>query len=115
MSAGSPRRTRMAEFAIGGLAGLGGGLIGVGGGFVMVPLQVLWTRTPQRRATGTSLAAVISISAVGAAVYYFGKGTPQLDLKVALFVMLGSSVGAILGAELTLLDHLQHLFQHAGS
>jgi uncharacterized protein len=89
-----------ADFAIGGLAGLGGGLLGVGGGFVMVPLQVLWTRTSQRLAAGTSLAAIVPIAAAGAFVYYFGKGTPQLDLKVSLFVMVGSTLGAIAGANL---------------
>jgi uncharacterized protein len=95
------RPHRLTELAIGGLAGLGGGLLGVGGGFLIVPLQVLWTHTSQRRASGTSLAAIVPIAAVGAAVYYFGRSTPQLDLKVALFVILGSSVGAILGANLS--------------
>jgi uncharacterized protein len=79
---------------------LGGGLLGLGGGFVMVPLQVIWTHTSQRRATGTSLAAIVPIAIVGATVYYFGKGAPQLDLTVALFVMLGSSFGAIAGSVL---------------
>jgi uncharacterized protein len=90
----------LADLAIGGAAGLGGGLLGLGGGFVMVPLQVIWTHTSQRRATGTSLAAIVPIAIVGAAVYYFGKATPQLDLTVALFVMLGSSFGAIAGSVL---------------
>jgi uncharacterized membrane protein YfcA len=66
----------------------------------MVPLQVIWTHTTQRRATGTSLAAIVPIAIVGAGVYYFGKGAPQLDLTVALFVMLGSSFGAIAGSVL---------------
>jgi uncharacterized membrane protein YfcA len=64
----------------------------------MVPLQVIWTHTTQRRATGTSLAAIVPIAIAGAGVYYFGKGAPQLDLTVALFLMLGSSFGAIAGS-----------------
>jgi uncharacterized membrane protein YfcA len=94
------RHDRRADAVIGGVAGLSGGLLGVGGGFLMVPLQVMWTRTPQRRASGTSLAAIVPIAIAGACVYYFGKGAPQLDLKVAIFVMLGSSAGAVAGARL---------------
>jgi len=66
----------------------------------MVPLQVLWTKTTQRRASGTSLAAILPIGIVGACVYYFGSRAPQLDLKVAVFLMIGSSVGALVGAGL---------------
>jgi uncharacterized membrane protein YfcA len=64
----------------------------------MVPLQVLWARTTQRRASGTSLAAILPIALVGAVVYYFGKGTPQVDLSVAFFLVLGSAAGAFAGA-----------------
>jgi hypothetical protein len=91
---------RGADLAIGGIAGLAGGLLGVGGGFIMVPLQTIWTHTPVRRATGTSLTAIVPIAIAGAAVYYFAKGTPQLNLKVAFFVMIGSSAGAIAGSRL---------------
>jgi uncharacterized membrane protein YfcA len=73
-------------------------LLGVGGGFVMAPLQAIWTRTEQHRITGTSLAAVIPISFVGAAVYYIGRGRPQVDLPVAFFLVLGSVGGAYAGA-----------------
>jgi hypothetical protein len=66
----------------------------------MVPLQVLWARTTQRRASGTSLAAIVPIGIVGACVYYFGGRAHQLDLQVAVFVMIGSSAGALVGAGL---------------
>jgi len=75
-----------------------GGLLGVGGGFLMVPLQVWWARTPHRRASGNSLAAIVPIGIVGACVYYFGGSAHQLDLPVAVFVMIGSSAGALVGA-----------------
>lgn len=64
----------------------------------MVPLQVMWSRTSQHRASGTSLAAILPIASVGAAVYYFGKGKPQVDLVVALFLVMGSAIGAFAGA-----------------
>jgi uncharacterized membrane protein YfcA len=77
---------------------LSGGLLGVGGGFVMVPLQVMWARRDQHRANGTSLAAILPIALVAAAMYYFGSSTPQTDLSVALFLAAGSAIGALLGA-----------------
>jgi len=95
-----PGRYRYRDLTIGGAAGLAGGLLGVGGGFLMVPLQVLWAKTTQRRASGTSLAAIVPIGIVGACVYYFGGRSHQLDLPVAVFVMIGSSAGALLGAGL---------------
>ncbi len=64
----------------------------------MVPLQVLWAHTDQRRASGTSLAAILPIATVGAAIYYFGRGMPQVDLAVAFFLVLGSVGGAYAGA-----------------
>lgn len=65
-----------------------------------MPLLTLWTGMTQRRAGGTSLAAIVPIATVGAFVYYFGGRAPQIDLKVAAFVMLGSAAGAALGAGL---------------
>ncbi|HSP10089.1 MAG TPA: anion permease [Candidatus Dormibacteraeota bacterium] len=94
-------RGRFPDVVIGGAAGLAGGLLGVGGGFLMVPLQVIWTRTPQRRAIGNSLAAIVPIAIVGACIYYFGSRAPQLDLKVALLVMAGSSAGSAAGSRLS--------------
>src|ERR1700680_2057719 len=64
----------------------------------MAPLQAIWTHTEQHRITGTSLAAVIPISLVGAVVYYIGRGRPQVDVPVAFFLVLGSAGGAYAGA-----------------
>ena len=64
----------------------------------MVPLQVMWSKADQRRASGTSLAAILPIALVGAAIYYVGRGKPQVDLAVAFFLVLGSAVGAFAGA-----------------
>lgn len=77
-----------------------GGLLGVGGGFVLVPLQVLWTDTSQRNANANSLVAIIPIALAAIPIYYFRKGAPQIDLRVALFLVLGSVVGAYVGARL---------------
>jgi uncharacterized membrane protein YfcA len=77
---------------------MAGGLLGVGGGFVMAPLQATWAHREQHRISGTSLAAVIPISLAGAAVYYIGRGVPQVDLPVALFLVVGAAGGAYAGA-----------------
>src|SRR3954452_20949873 len=62
-----PMRTlRLA--AIGTAAGVFSGLFGVGGGTVIVPLLVLWLGYGERLATGTSLAAIAIIAAIGAGV-----------------------------------------------
>ena len=77
-----------------------GGLLGVGGGFVLVPLQVLWTGTSQRHANANSLVAIIPIALAALPIYFFRKGAPQVDLHVALFLVIGSVVGAYLGARM---------------
>lgn len=82
------------------MAGLAGGLLGVGGGFLMVPLQIIWARTSARQAAGNSLAAIVPIAVVAAAIYYFGRGAPQLDVVVAVWVMVGSSLGSLVGSAL---------------
>ena len=59
----APRAFKLA--VTGTAAGLFSGLLGVGGGTVMVPLLVLWLGYDERRATGTSLAAIVVIAAMG--------------------------------------------------
>lgn len=74
--------------------------MGVGGGFLIVPLQILWTRTEPHRASGTSLAAILPIALVGASAYYFGRVPGQVDFAVAFFLVVGSTVGAYFGARM---------------
>lgn len=52
--------------AVGTLGGAFSGLFGVGGGMVMVPLLILWAGFDERRATGTSLGAIVIIASVAA-------------------------------------------------
>jgi uncharacterized membrane protein YfcA len=77
-----------------------GGLLGVGGGFVLIPLQVLWASVPQRYANANSLVAIIPIALAALPIYYFRKGSPQVDLHAALFLIIGSVAGAYLGARM---------------
>lgn len=59
------RALRLAAIAT--LAGIYSGLFGVGGGSVIVPLLVLWLGYDSRRATATSLAAIVLIAGFAAA------------------------------------------------
>ncbi len=67
---------------------------------MLVPLQVLWTNTPQRNANANSLVAIVPIAVAALPIYYFRKGSPQIDFHVALFLVIGSVVGAYVGARL---------------
>jgi uncharacterized membrane protein YfcA len=82
------------------LGGLLGGLLGVGGGFVLIPLQVLWASVPQRFANANSIVAILPIAVAAVPIYYFRKGSPQIDFRIALFLVIGSVVGAYIGARL---------------
>ncbi|MEV4420199.1 sulfite exporter TauE/SafE family protein [Patulibacter sp. NPDC049589] len=56
------RRRTLAIAGIGTVAGLFSGLFGVGGGVVMVPLLILVLKMDERRATSTSLGAIVLIA-----------------------------------------------------
>jgi len=62
-----------------------------------VPLLTIWAGFDQRRASGTSLAAIIPIAVVGAAAYYF-RTPPEIHVTVALALILGSAAGAAAGS-----------------
>ena len=64
----------------------------------MIPLLVLWAGLGQRQANATSLVAIIPIAIAAVPIYYFQAGAPRVDLRVALFLVIGSVVGAYLGA-----------------
>jgi uncharacterized membrane protein YfcA len=82
---------------IGLVAGVLSGLFGIGGGIVIVPMLVL-TGLPMLSATGTSLGALLlPVGALGAWTYYKNG---HLDVRAALLVAAGLTVGAFFGARL---------------
>jgi uncharacterized membrane protein YfcA len=88
--------------SIGLVAGVLSGLFGIGGGVVIVPALLLVLRMPPQTATGTSLAALLlPVGALGAWQYYKAG---QLDVRAALLLALGLSIGVWGGAVLA-----QHL------
>ncbi len=82
---------------VGVLAGFLAGLFGVGGGILIVPALVLVTKMDQRRAHGTSLAAVLPIAAASL-VTYASHG--NVDWPVGLWLSVGAVVGAVIGTRL---------------
>lgn len=89
-------RSRGSKSVFTGLAGgFFSGLTGVGGGAVMVPLLTGLLRLPQHLAHGTSLAIVVFVGAAGLAGYWL---TANVDWSLALWLSMGASLGAYLGA-----------------
>ncbi len=89
------RASALALLAIGAVAGVFSGAFGVGGGILMVPLLLAFAGMDQRRASATSLLAIVPTSVVGCAGYLFGDG---VDLLAAALVAPGAIVGALVGA-----------------
>jgi hypothetical protein len=92
--AGMPSRRTLRLAAIGTAAGVFSGLFGVGGGTVMVPLLVLWLGYDERRATGTSLAAIVFIATVAAAT---NGAYGNVHLRDGLLVGLPAMGGVVAG------------------
>ena len=67
---------------------------------MLIPLQVLWAKVPQRFANANSIVAILPIAVAALPIYYFRKGSPEIDFRVALFLIAGSVVGAYIGARL---------------
>ena len=76
-------------------AGFLGGLFGIGGGVVLVPGLVLLLGFAQHRAHATSLAAIV-VSATSAGIPFIVEGS--VHWGYAGLLLIGSSVGAVLGA-----------------
>ncbi len=84
-------------FVVSIAAGALGSLIGVGGGLVIVPFLTLGLHLDIRLAIGTSIVAVAATSSAGAARNVTESIT---NLRVATFLALATTVGAVTGAVL---------------
>ena len=81
--------------AVGTLAGAFSGLFGVGGGTVIVPLLILWFGYGERLATGTSLAAIVLIGALGALAQ--GGIYGNVHVLTGLALAVPAVVGVVIG------------------
>lgn len=93
----NPSRPWLRLLAVGLVGGVLSGAFGVGGGIVMVPMLTALVGMDQRRASATSLAAILPTSLV-ASITYLVSG--QVDVLVAVLVAAGAIVGAFLGSAL---------------
>jgi uncharacterized membrane protein YfcA len=79
--------------------GVASGILGVGGGILLVPTMTIAFGLPQQLAQGTSLAAIIPTSVVGA-VTHDRRG--NVLRRAALYMALGGVAGAVVGALIAL-------------
>ena len=83
--------------AIGLIAGLASGYVGVGGGFIMVPLMLSIIGIPMRKASGTSLIAVMILAIPGV----IEQGIiGNINYLAGIAVVIGTIPGAVIGAKL---------------
>lgn len=66
----------------------------------MIPLQVIWAGVGQHNANANSIVAIIPIAIAALPVYYFSHQRSEVDLHFALLLIIGSVVGAYVGARL---------------
>jgi len=98
-SGADPSRDALLRLAaVGTAAGAFSGLFGVGGGTVIVPLLILWFGFGERLATGTSLAAIVIIGLLGAAIQ--GGVYGNVDLTKGLLLTIPATAGIVAGTAL---------------
>ena len=82
---------------IGLVAGLASGYVGVGGGFIMVPLMLSIIGISMRKASGTSLIAVMILAIPGV----IEQGIlGNINYLAGIAIVIGTIPGAVIGAKL---------------
>lgn len=87
---------------LGVLVGVLAAIMGVGGGFIMVPVMVYMLRMPMHVVVGTSLFQILFTCINVTFMQSFYNQT--VDIVLALILLLGSTLGAQMGAKVS--DHL---------
>ena len=91
------RKQLLQGAAIGLVAGLASGYVGVGGGFIMVPLMLSIIGIPMRKASGTSLIAVMILAIPGV----IEQGIiGNINYLAGIAIVIGAIPGAVIGARL---------------
>ncbi len=94
--------TALLLLLVGVFAGTAGSLLGIGGGMIVIPIITVGMGLPIKYAIGASVIAVIATSS-GATIAYLRD--ELLNLRVAMFLEIATTVGAITGAVLVGLIH----------
>ncbi|MEP6843904.1 MAG: sulfite exporter TauE/SafE family protein, partial [Pseudolysinimonas sp.] len=95
-----PRRTVrevLLLILIGAIGGVLSGAFGVGGGIIMIPLLTTVAKLDQRRASATSLVAIIPAAIVGTVTY---GAAGHLDVLAAVLIAAGGVAGSFVGTRL---------------
>ncbi len=92
---------------VGALAGIFGAILGIGGGMIITPVLTLGLGLDIKYAIGASIIAVIATSS-GSTIAYLKD--EMLNLRVAMFLEIATTVGAVLGAVLTGMFNATFLF-----
>ena len=79
--------------AVGGVSGL----IGLGGGVLLIPALTFFYGMTQKRAQGTSIATLLLPVGILAFWSYYKQG--HADLKLALFIAVGFTIGGWFGGQ----------------
>lgn len=90
-------KNKLRSAVSGGTAGLINGFFGGGGGMLLVPLLTRWLGLDDRKAFATSVAIILPLCALSAAIYLLRGG---LELSDALPYLLGGAAGGVLGGKL---------------
>jgi uncharacterized membrane protein YfcA len=80
---------------LGFVVGVISGIIGIGGGVILIPGLIWMLGMSQRKAQGTSLAALLLPVGIFAFWAYYREG--NADLRVGLLVAAGFAVGGLFG------------------
>jgi uncharacterized membrane protein YfcA len=97
-------------FLVGGFVGMLAAIMGLGGGFIMVPLMCYVLNMPMHVVVGTNLFQEVFVCANVTIMQAASNHT--VDLVLAIILLIGSSVGAQLGARFSRrlkADHLKTL------
>jgi uncharacterized membrane protein YfcA len=97
-------------FLVGGFVGMLAAVMGLGGGFIMVPLMCYVLNMPMHVVVGTNLFQEVFVCANVTIMQAAANHT--VDLVLAIILLVGSSIGAQLGARFSLrlkADHLKTL------
>ncbi len=91
------RGTKLRFALAGAAAGAANGFFGGGGGSVLVPALTGLCGMDQRRAFATSVAVILPLCVLSAAIYVFRGG---LDLAAALPYLMGGAAGGWIGGRI---------------
>ncbi len=88
-------------------AGIIGAIVGIGGGLLVTPVLTLIFGVDIHLAIGASIISIIATSSGGAAAYVKDRIS---NIRVGMFLEVGTTVGAITGAAIAAYVNAQFLF-----